>query len=110
MSRVKSKNFWDKHIADFQKSGMSQVEYCRTNGLKHRSLQYHLHKNQLTRSMNPKSLEKHSRWQQIEVVDEPATVCTGGIRFQISRITIEVEKGFDTVQLSNVLRAADASC
>ena len=110
MSKAKPKNFWDKHVKMFQESGMSQREYCRSKGLKHKSLQYHLRKHGLTQPQKPLQVEVQNEWLPITIIDEPAKVCTGGIRFQISRMTIEVEKGSDAVQLANVLRTVGAAC
>lgn len=111
MSRAKPKSFWDKHVKMFQESGMSQREYCRMKGLSLEALKYQLRKNRLTESeKSHKSQESPSGWLPITVIDEPASIYTGGIRFQISRMTIEVEKGFDAVQLANVLRTVGAAC
>lgn len=111
MSRVKQKNFWNKHVKKFQESGMSQRGYCREKGLSYEALKYHIRKNRTIESgKRLKSQESSSGWLPITVIDEPAAICTGGIRFQISRMTIEVEKGFDTVQLANVLRTVGAAC
>jgi len=111
MNRVKQKNFWDRHIKMFQESGMSQRGYCREKGLSYEALKYHLRKNRtIETERSLKKPDSSNRWLPITVIDEPSAVCTGGIRFQISRMTIEVEKGFDAVQLANVLRTVGAAC
>ena len=110
MSRVKPKEFWKKHVTTFKKSGMSQRAYCRVHGLSHRSLQYHLHKNHLTGKGNSRQLEKRGNWLPLSIVDEPAKLSTGTIRFHISKITIEAEQGCDSTILTTLLRAAGATC
>ena len=110
MSRVKPKEFWEKHVLAFHKSKMSQREYCRKKGLKHRSLHYHLRRNRLTEPVNSHSLEKHSGWLPMTVIDEPTRVNSGGVRIQISRITIDAEQGCDGTLLANMLRAVGAVC
>lgn len=110
MSRVKPKEFWEKHVQAFHKSRMSQSEYCRAKGLKHRSLQYHLSKKQITEPRNSHSLVKNSGWLPMAIIDEPTGGNSGGIRIQISRITIEAERSCDGAHLTNVLRAAGVMC
>jgi len=106
-----AENFWDRHIKMFQESWMSQRGYCLEKGLSLEALKYHIRKNRLTESeQSVNSRDSSNRWLPITVIDEPSAVCTGGIRFQISRMTIEVEKGFDAVQLANVLRTVGAAC
>jgi hypothetical protein len=110
MSTVRSKASWEQHVTAFQESGMSQREYCRVKGLKPKSLQYHLRKKRRAGAENPPTLEKHHGWLPITVVDEPEKSGPGGIRFHISRITIEADRGFDQAILANMLRAAGAVC
>ncbi len=115
MSRVKPKEFWDKHVEAFLKSGMSQRAYCRLKRLKHRALSYHLCKNQRTKSIQPRSPEKRgidpgTTWLPITIVDEPSHKSSGRIRLQISRITIDTDQGCDGALLAHVLRAVGAAC
>lgn len=110
MSRVKTKAFWDRHVKTFLQSGMSQRAYCLAQGLKYRSLQYHLHKKRLTGPGNSKRIEKPSTWLPLTIVDEPVKICSRGIQLQISKITIEVDGEFDTECLGNILRTVGAAC
>jgi hypothetical protein len=110
MSKQKRKKFWQKHIEAFHASGMSQRAYCLTNSLSHRSLQYHLSKRRRKEAGNHHSLEKRGGWLPMAIVDEPERINPGGIRLQINRIIIEVERGFDSAHLAHVLRAVGAAC
>jgi hypothetical protein len=110
MSRQKRKKFWAKHIEAFRESGMSQRAYCQANSLNHRTLQYHLCKRRRKEAENHHSLEKHSGWLPMAIIDEPKTINPGGIRLQINRIIIEVERGFDSAHLTHVLQAVGAAC
>jgi hypothetical protein len=105
-----NKEFWEKHLKAFQNSGMSQRVYCRAHNLKHRSLQYHLHKNGLTGNVKTCGPARQNEWIPVTVVDEPAPRTTGGVRIQISRITIEADRRFDDARLANLLRAVEAVC
>jgi hypothetical protein len=111
MSRVKPKEFWEKHVEKFRKSKMSQRAYSRAHGLKHRTLQYHLNKKRPVTPETPHTIKGQSGWLPMIVTDEPAhSACTGTIRLQISRVTIETERGFDNTHLMNIFRAAGVVC
>jgi len=111
MGRVKPKAFWDRHVQEYKKSGMSQQAYCFEKGLKPRSLQYHLRKSRNVGLEKSKSLEKFNGWLPMTIVDEPSKPSSpGGVRLQISKITIETDQGFNPANLAQVLRAIGVIC
>ena len=106
-----SKSFWDNHVKLWQKSGLSQREYCRRNKIKERAFGYH----KVTRCGTNYSPDKPKKSLELVALpinlshDSPARslACSdigSGISISLgSRATLNIDRSFDRECLSEIL-------
>lgn len=100
LSRSGRQRFWEKHIAQWSVSGLSQVEYCRSNKIGLKSFQYWKRKSR--RNGVPSAL--------VEVaLPKPLTVPVFPLQPQLCLVVgphyrIEIGKGFESEDLERVVR------
>ena len=90
--------FWERHLGQWKKSGMSQSEYCRIFGLKFH--QFHYWKKKLSKT--------EVKEPQLVAVPLDQTIteigkARSGVRVIVDECTIEVESHFDTQVFSQVV-------
>jgi hypothetical protein len=100
LSRSGKQQFWEKHIAQWDTSGLSQVEYCRGNKIGLKSFQYWKRKSK--RSDSPPAL--------VEVpLPKPLRVPVFPLQPQLCLVLgphyrIEIGKGFESEDLERIVR------
>ena len=91
------RRFWEKHVSAWNKTELSQADYCRLNKISRSS--FHYWKNRIVPS-GPLALV------EIPVVS-PAPVsishCSAQICVVVDRYRVEIRKGFDPEELERVL-------
>lgn len=82
-----SKDEWERKIAEYKNSGMTQAAWCRSQGIAKGTLQYHVAK----RKSNPRF---------VELTPPPK-----GIKIHWKQISFEIDPDFDVDTLSRFLQA-----
>ena len=96
---------WEQPIADYRKSGQTQVNWCKENQWSIHQFKYWLRKIE-----NPiKNQGKSTKWASVTLEDHSQTV-ENSLRIEISGISIEVKPGFDPAFLSEVVRTLKSTC
>ncbi|NLJ79930.1 MAG: IS66 family insertion sequence element accessory protein TnpB [Firmicutes bacterium] len=83
----------------FSASGLSQAAWCRKQDLPARQLSYWLRKLSTSTARN-------NRWVSVPIT----TAKKPGVSLRIGNIALEIEPGFDTIVLSDVVRSVMALC
>ena len=93
--------FWKQHIDSWQETGLSQVEYCRRNNLKHHQLVYwkkRFLKTETNVSFVPLKLE--------DLLDIPTQPDAASLSLVLNNhFKIEIRAGFDALLLRQVIVA-----
>lgn len=91
------RRFWEQHVENWQRSGLSQTGYCRNHGLSQKSFIYW--KKKLLSANAPISLVElpHPSLIPVYPVSTPLRLLIGG------RYRIDIERGFDAETLHQVL-------
>ena len=99
LSRSGKQRFWEKHIAQWNATELSQVDYCRSNKISLKSFQYWKRKSK--RNGAPPDLVElpFLRSLPVSVLPPSPPLC-----LVIERYRIEVGKGFDSEDLERVVR------
>lgn len=94
---LERRRFWEVHLRDWSTSGLSQAEYCRQNKISLKTFGYWKRK-------------LKARSAQVCLVEVPTplrstSLCPNPIRLMVgTHHRIEIEKGFDTELLDQLLR------
>ncbi len=100
LSRSGKQGFWEKHIAQWNGSGLSQVEYCRSNKINLKSFQYWKRKSK--RDLVAPALVEVPLAKALSIPISPAHPQLCLVVGQHYRI--EIGKGFDSEDLERVVR------
>jgi hypothetical protein len=100
LSRSGKQQFWEKHIVQWGKSGLSQVEYCRANKIGLKSFQYWKRKSK--RNSAPPTLIEVPVPKPIAAQVLPANAHLCVVVGQQYRI--EICTGFESEDLERVVR------
>ena len=96
---TKRRRYWQEHISNWQKSGLSQTEYCRRHSLKRTQLSYW--KRRLLKPDSSASLVQVNMQANIHSRHRP---CASPLRLVVGhQYRIEVERDFDPVALHQLL-------
>ena len=107
MSRKLSKSgrqrFWQRRLDQCDASGLTQVEYCRSNKISPKSFQY------WKRKLNPTDSPKQSAPALVEVslskaLSIPVSPAHPQLCVVVDRYRIEIGRGFDAEDLGRVIR------
>ncbi len=103
-------DFWKSHILHYEESGLSGVEYCRTEGINYSRFHYWKQKlsNSLFSPSGPLKLVQvpvDLRGNCLNPVEAEKSVsnCCSGLRLWIGDYCIELPEDFSPVLLSRVL-------
>ena len=91
--------FWQEHLAQWQASGMSQVAYCRQQGL--RLAQFGYWKKRLLTARGPATAPTAADFIAVQMASAGATLTI----VLNDRLRVEVYPGFDPVTLRAVIQA-----
>ena len=102
------KAFWQEHIKQFKKTGLSQSEYCRVNQLKLSSFNTRL---RASIKNNQNSNSSENKTGLVEVTDQlRERHSPKPIRLVIAdQLSIEVESGYDEMLLTQLLSTLGVS-
>jgi hypothetical protein len=91
------KKIWSEKLAHWQISGKSGMEWCKEHGLSYKYFTYW--KKELLVEQNPTEIAK----QFSELVDEPSTRVSSGIRIQHEEFLLHVDIDFDAETLRRLI-------
>jgi hypothetical protein len=106
--------FWQQHLDGWRKSGLTQTEYCRQQGLKFTT--FARYRNRINRERRAKPLVNASfvpvsiKAQAGPVVGEPSRELSSSpleIRLHNGRV-LAVSRAFDETQLGRLIRLLEA--
>jgi hypothetical protein len=98
LSRSGRQHFWEKHITEWNTTGLSQAEYCRLNEISLKSFVYW--KRKTVRSSASALVELPLfKSMPAPVLPQPFQLC-----LVVDRYRIEIGKGFDSEDLERVVR------
>ena len=100
LGRSGKRQFWEKHIAQWSASGLSQVEYCRSNKIGLKSFQYWKRKSK--RNDSPLALIEVPLPKALSIPISPVHPQLCLVVGQHYRI--EIANGFDSEDLEHVVR------
>lgn len=105
MNSNQKKVFWQKHIDEYEKSGLSQVDYCQAHKIPLSTFGYW--KRKLNQGVKAKPVfypiaipPDHSRYDS-----ENATGLV--LHLKNGRFSLEIENGFSTSTLSRVINTLE---
>jgi hypothetical protein len=98
LSRSGKQQFWEKHIAEWGKTGLSQAEYCRLNKIGLKSFHYWKRK---TKRPSASALVELPilKSKPLSVLPPRQQLC-----LVVEHYRIEIGKGFDSEDLERVVR------
>lgn len=98
--KTEKRKIWEKHIEKWKSSGLSQVEYCRQNNVKVKSLRYW--KQRVGRLGSAPALVELPAFRATPVFTPQAAPQLCLVINQ--RYRIEIGKGFDSEDFERVVR------
>jgi hypothetical protein len=99
--KTEKRRFWEEHISKWKTSGVSQVEYCRQNGLNIKSFRYW--KRRIGRLGGAPALVELPFSKSVPVCSSPPHPHLCLIVGRHYRV--EIGRGFDSEDLERVIRA-----
>ena len=113
MTHAKSRSLWQSRVAEYESSGLTMRAWCERNGFRDGQLRYWLKRARDARKGRSQS------WACVDLVDdgvcssrETGASVTGDaqVSIRVGAATIEVQPGFDSALLSEVLRVVTSTC
>lgn len=103
MTSAKRRKLWRAHVSEYESSGLSIQEWCKSAGIRVDNLRYWLRKFG--------EADCDQMWASVELADDgKSRSVAGGITVRIGAASIEVQSGFDPSLLSDVLRVVASTC
>ncbi len=101
LSKLGKQRFWQRHLDQCDASGLTQVEYCRSNRISPKSFQYWKRKSTPTDSpkQSAPALVEVSLSKALSIPAAHPQLCV-----VIDRYRIEIGRGFDAEDLGRVIR------
>jgi hypothetical protein len=90
------KEFWEHHLCDWEASGLSQVDYCRSNKIGLKAFQYWKRKNRSNGNI-PALVEVPLR-ASLPISPHPLCLVIG------RQFRVEIAQGFNAEDLERVVR------
>ncbi|OXS52138.1 hypothetical protein B1A99_34970 [Cohnella sp. CIP 111063] len=109
MARAEVQQKWETRVAAFRASGERATSWCKVNEVNRRQL-YAWMKRLGGSSEGTVSASKPIPFVQVAVAPEAAARPIPSIRIQIGAATIEVDAGFNTALLRDVVQALEGVC
>lgn len=100
--------YWQQHVEAYKTSGLTREAYSKENNIRVYQLDY-WRKKVLRSGKVPESTSANSQWVPLKIVDKP-TDNNSSINLWIGSVRIEVEQGFDSKHLAEILRAVGSEC
>jgi hypothetical protein len=94
-------DFWERHVREWKRSGLSQAGYCRQHLISLKCFVYW--KRKLIAAERSTSLVEAPRFKAAQVLSHLKPLC---LRIG-HRYSIEIERGFDPETLDQVLRVVE---
>lgn len=106
MSRKNLQEEWERRIALFKASGMTQAKWCENQNVSIHKLKYWLYKIE----RQEKSGDEKTNWISMMVEDELPNVPSETIQIKINQATIEVRPDFNPTFLAEVVKVLKTTC
>ena len=100
--------YWQRHVESYKTSGLTRETYSKENHIRVYQLDYWRKK--ISRmERDPESGPANSQWVPLKILDKP-TGNNSRINLWIGSIRIEVEQGFDSKHLAEIVRSVGSEC
>lgn len=96
---------WERRIALYRKSGLTQSKWCEINEISIHQLKYWLYKVDGSYS----SPKPNSKWIPV-VLEEPSEQQNEALHIKVGSASIEIKPGFDPTLLAEVVKALKSVC
>ena len=110
------RNKWSSIATDFKNSGLTQAEFSRQNNLEPKQLSYWLRKFKKEEQSIIKPTEPSLQWMKIECEEVPQKKAasirssSAALTLKVGEVSIEIQKGFDSVLLTQVISTLRSIC
>ena len=101
----KSKAFWKKHVSLWEQSGLSQAEYCRQHNLL--ATTFSNWKYKFMKQSEPLELVPVPIQLPLSQSDRDKYKYCSGFYFSIGSRRLEIEKDFDPIVFTNILKCLE---
>lgn len=108
MEKTELRLEWERRIADFQASGLTQMNWCEHHGLKLHQLKYWLKRIQGTKEQAVRTQKK--QWVPLELAKESPVSEQNPMQIKVGQATIEVKTGFNADLLADVVKVLGSLC
>lgn len=89
---------WERRIAEYKTSGLSQVKYCEANGLSIHQFRYWM-----KRMRNKYTENTSNSWVPVVIEDSKPAECES-LLVRVGSVSIEVNPGFNPSLLVEVIK------
>ena len=100
---------WDKRITEYNKSDMTQRDWCRINGITVNQLKYWISK-QVKPGESASSSINASGFIPVDVSEEISIPKNNKLILKIANVSIEIEPGYNKELLSDLLSTLKSIC
>jgi hypothetical protein len=108
MTKTEYRNEWEARVVSFKSSGMGVMVLCKANNVNKERFKYWLYK-QNKRKTEP-AAKKSKQWIAIETAPVALNKQENMLIVNVGQASIQIKAGFDSVLLSNVVKALAGSC
>lgn len=114
--RHSSRNKWSTIVNEFKNSGLTQAEFSRQNNLDPKQLSFWLRKFKKEEQSIIKPTEPPFEWVKIECEGVPQqesasiSSSSAALTLKVGEVSIEIQKGFDSVLLTQVISTLRSIC
>jgi hypothetical protein len=104
----KTIRYWQRQVEAFNNSGLTREGYSKENHIEVYRLDYWRKKISRMEKV-PGSISANNQWVPLKIIDK-STDNNSRINLWIGSVRIEVEQGFDSKHLTEILRAVGSEC
>jgi hypothetical protein len=112
------RQFWARHLQRWERSGLSQAEYCRRHQISAAAFAWWKTRSTLTREAPPGTIPReacrpHGSFVELTPADEGGPVPTGGMVYEIvlpRRRCLRLGPGFERERVRQLLDLLEGSC
>lgn len=97
---------WERRIALYKRSGMTQSKWCEVNDLSYHQFKYWIKK--VNASTN--TIKTNSKWIPISIDHEPNHSQNESLHIKIGQAIVEVKPDFNPTLLANVVKVLQTLC
>jgi hypothetical protein len=108
MTKTEYRNEWEARVDSFKSSGMGVTVWFKANDLNKERFKYWLYKQ--NKHKTEPAAKKSKQWIAIETAPVALNKQENMLIVNVGQASIQIKAGFDSVLLSNVVKALAGSC